>query len=304
MGPTATGKTELAIELLGQLPVEIISVDSVMVYRGMDIGTAKPDAATLKRAPHRLIDIRDPADPYSAAQFCDDALRQIKEIQALGRIPLLVGGTMLYYRALLQGLSPLPEADPAIRARLQVEGEMQGWAVMHQRLQKIDPQAAQRIHPNDPQRLQRAMEVFELTGQPLSVLQKKNVAGLEDLFQVIKIALMPKDRKRLHGRISQRLEKMLSQGLIDEVEMLYNREDLSEELPAIRSVGYRQVWQFLEGKLEKKQLLEKCAAATRQLAKRQITWLRSEANTLMVDPQTTALNEQLSYVKHRVHTFL
>lgn len=303
MGPTATGKTGLAIELAGQLPAEIISVDSAMVYRGMDIGTAKPDAATLKVAPHRLIDIRDPADPYSAAQFRHDALRQIEEIHAVGKLPLLVGGTMLYFRALLQGLSPLPAADASVRARLLAEAEITGWGALHQRLQEVDPVAARRIHPNDPQRLQRAFEVYELTGQSLSSLQSRVEGGLEEKYQIFKFALMPEDRKALHARIAGRFQQMLTQGLIEEVEGLYRRGDLREELPAIRSVGYRQVWQFLDGRLEKQQMPEKAVAATRQLAKRQITWLRSEANTEHINSQQFDLKEQVACVKRRVHTF-
>jgi len=304
MGPTATGKTELAIELVGQLPVDIISVDSVMVYRGMDIGTAKPDAATLKVAPHRLIDIRDPADPYSAAQFRDDARQQIKAIQAAGRIPLLVGGTMLYFRALLQGLSVLPMADQSVRARLLAEAEALGWGALHRRLMKVDPEAAARIHKNDSQRLQRALEVYELTGQPLSRLQKRTEGGLDDTYRIIKIILMPEDRKILHTRIEQRFQQMLKQGFIEEVEGFYARKELNENLPAMRSVGYRQVWQYLDGESGKAQLLEKGVAATRQLAKRQITWLRSEKDAFELDPQQISVDQQASHVKYQVHTFV
>jgi len=304
MGPTATGKTELAIELVGELPVDIISVDSVMVYRGMDIGTAKPDTATLKIAPHRMIDIRDPADPYSAAQFRDDALKQIKDIHAAGRLPLLVGGTMLYFRALLQGLSVLPMANPAVRASLLAEAEAKGWNVLHQRLEEIDPDAAKRIHRNDSQRLQRALEVYELTGQPLSVLQRRTEGGLNDTYQVVKIVLMPEDRKALHERIEKRFQVMLKQGFIEEVESFYTRDDLNEDLPAMRSVGYRQIWQYLDGKMEKAQLHEKGVVATRQLAKRQITWLRSEADASSLDPQQTRLKQLVSHVKYQVHTFV
>ena len=303
MGPTASGKTALAIELAGQLPVEVISVDSVMVYRGMDIGTAKPDAVTLDAVPHRLIDIRDPADPYSAAQFREDGVRQIEAIHAAGKTPLLVGGTMLYFRALLQGLSVLPQADSHVRTRLLKEAEVKGWSVLRQRLETIDPEAARRIHPNDLQRLQRALEVFELTGQPMSVLQKRGQRGLDEQYQVIKIALIPEDRIVLHGIIEKRFTSMLDQGLIEEVEGFYRRDDLSESLPAMRSVGYRQVWQYLDGQVEKAQVYEKAVAATRQLAKRQMTWLRSESDVAKLDPQQTPMSEQVSYVKHQVHTF-
>lgn len=304
MGPTATGKTELAIELVGQLPVDIISVDSVMVYRGMDIGTAKPDAASLQIAPHRLIDIRDPVDPYSAAQFRDDALQQVKQIHAVGRIPLLVGGTMLYFRALLQGLSVLPMADQTVRGRLLAEAEALGWDALHRRLTEVDPEAAMRIHKNDSQRLQRALEVYELTGQPLSTLQKCTEGGLDETCRVIKIALIPEDRKTLHARIEQRFQAMLEQGFIEEVERFYAKKELSENLPAMRSVGYRQVWKFLDGKMEKAQLHEQGVVATRQLAKRQITWLRSEREILKLNPQQIRLEQQVSYVKYQVHTFV
>lgn len=304
MGPTASGKTALAIELMAHLPVDIISVDSVMVYRGMDIGTAKPDAATLKIAPHRLIDIRDPANPYSAAQFRDDALRQIRGIHAEGRIPLLVGGTMLYFRALLEGLSALPPAEPAIRDRLMMEAETMGWAALHKRLQAIDPESAKRIHANDSQRLQRALEVYELTGEPLSRLQLRAEGGIGSHEKVIKIILMPEDRKSLHTQIEKRFHAMLEQGFIEEVEGFYARDDLDEDLPAMRSVGYRQVWQYLDGILEKAQLREKGVAATRQLAKRQITWLRSEKGASQFDSQQTTLEQQVSHVKYQVHTFM
>ncbi len=304
MGPTASGKTALAIELMAHLPVDIISVDSVMVYRGMDIGTAKPDAATLKIAPHRLIDIRDPANPYSAAQFRDDALRQIRGIHAEGRIPLLVGGTMLYFRALLEGLSALPPAEPAIRDRLMMEAETMGWAALHKRLQAIDPESAKRIHANDSQRLQRALEVYELTGEPLSRLQLRAEGGIGSHEKVIKIILMPEDRKSLHTQIEKRFHAMLEQGFIEEVEGFYARDDLDEDLPAMRSVGYRQVWQYLDGILEKAQLREKGVAATRQLAKRQMTWLRSEKGASQFDSQQTTLEQQVSHVKYQVHTFM
>lgn len=277
MGPTASGKTDLAVELVRRLPLEIISVDSAMIYRGMDIGTAKPDAATLAEAPHRLIDILDPAESYSAARFREDALKQMAEITAAGRIPLLVGGTMLYYRALQQGMAVLPEADPSVRARLEVEAEERGWQALHERLAEVDPVSAQRIHPNDPQRLQRALEVYELSGRPLSRLwEEQRGEGLP--YRLVKLVVAPDDRPELHRRIALRFEKMLQQGLLEEVEALYQRGDLGPELPSIRCVGYRQVWQYLMGELSREAMSEKGIVATRQLAKRQFTWLRSEQN--------------------------
>ncbi len=277
MGPTASGKTDLAVELVRRLPVEIISVDSAMVYREMDIGTAKPGPEVLAEAPHRLIDILDPAEAYSAARFREDALRHMAEITSAGRIPLLVGGTMLYFRALQQGLAALPEADPELRARLEAEAAEHGWQALHDRLAEVDPVSAARIHPNDPQRLQRALEVYELSGEPLSELwQRQEEEGLP--YRPIKLAVAPDDRAELHERIALRFRLMLEQGLIEEVEALYRRDDLGPELPSIRCVGYRQVWQYLAGELSRDEMIEKGVAATRQLAKRQFTWLRSEEN--------------------------
>jgi len=275
MGPTASGKTDLAVSLVERLPFEIISVDSALVYRGMDIGTAKPDVDTLARAPHRLIDIIDPAEAYSASRFREDALREMAEITAAGRIPLLVGGTMLYYRALEQGLSRLPEADAATRARIEAEAAERGWKAMHDRLAEVDPAAAERIHPNDPQRLTRALEVYELSGRPMSELWVEiDQPALP--YRLIKMAVAPTDRIELHERIGRRFRLMLEQGLVEEVEALYRRGDLSPELPSIRCVGYRQVWQYLEGELSYDEMSYRGIVATRQLAKRQFTWLRSE----------------------------
>jgi tRNA dimethylallyltransferase len=275
MGPTATGKTRLAVELVQQLPVDIISVDSAMVYRGMDIGTAKPAAEILKIAPHRLIDICDPVESYSAARFCHDAHVEIKQIHAAGRIPLLVGGTGLYFRALEKGLSELPPADTEIRQQLATEAKTAGWKTMHNRLAKIDPEAADKIHPNDPQRIQRALEVFALTGEPMSAHFGKN-APTPISCNVIKIVIGPSDRKDLHEQIRQRFLKMLDQGLVDEVRKLYARGDLNASLPAMRLVGYRQVWQYLAGQLDYKTMIDRAVVATRQLAKRQLTWFRRE----------------------------
>ncbi len=278
MGPTASGKTELAIELQQHLPLDIISVDSVMVYRGMDIGSAKPDAETLRRAPHRLIDIRDPAEAYSAAEFCADARREIQAVHAAGRIPLLTGGTMLYFRALLYGLSELPAADVATRKKLEAQAQQIGWTGMHQRLSEIDPRAAERIHPNDPQRIQRALEVYELTGSPLSSLQKQDKNRLVLPWPVIKLAVAPMQRSVLHQRIELRFRQMMEQGLVAEVEALMARGDLDPAMPSIRAVGYRQVWELLSGRMDYTQTIEKGIIATRQLAKRQFTWMRSETD--------------------------
>jgi len=283
MGPTASGKTDLAITLVEQLPMDIISVDSVMVYRGMDIGSAKPDAATLARAPHRLIDIRDPAEAYSAAQFRDDALREMAAISAAGRIPLLVGGTMLYFRALLSGLSTLPSADAEIRARLEAEAEVEGWENLHRRLAEVDAAAAARIHPHDPQRIQRALEVYELTGTPLSQLQQQQQLDEPLPYRVIKLAVAPAERSTLHQRIAERFDLMLGSGLVEEVEGLRRRGDLHLDLPALRAVGYRQVWEFLDGDIDYTEMVERGIIATRQLAKRQFTWLRSEPSLTLLD---------------------
>ncbi|GAB4353697.1 MAG: tRNA (adenosine(37)-N6)-dimethylallyltransferase MiaA [Gammaproteobacteria bacterium] len=274
MGPTASGKTDLAAALVHRLPCEIISVDSAMVYRQMDIGTAKPDSSVLAVAPHRLIDIRDPAEPYSAAEFRRDALEHIRQIHAVGRIPLLVGGTMLYFRALREGLSALPPADPAVRERLSREAEERGWKALHQRLASRDPVAAARIHPNDPQRIQRALEVYELTGEPMSHLQAAE-ANPPFPFPYCQIALVTGQRTLLHQRIERRFDQMLERGFVEEVERLRARGDLTLEQPALRAVGYRQVWEYLAGKIGREEMRYRGIVATRQLAKRQFTWLRS-----------------------------
>jgi tRNA dimethylallyltransferase len=274
MGPTASGKTDLAIALSEQLPVELISVDSAMVYRGMDIGTAKPSPAELARAPHRLIDICDPAETYSAAEFRRDALAAMAEITAAGRIPLLVGGTMLYFRALQYGLSDLPHADPALRERLAEALEREGLAALHARLARVDPEAARRIHPNDPQRTLRALEVWESTGRPLSELQRQPGEAMP--YRALKLVLAPPDRATLHARIDRRFLQMLERGLVEEVERLVARGDLDPELPSMRSVGYRQVWRWLRGESSREQMVQEGQAATRQLARRQLTWLRKE----------------------------
>jgi len=274
MGPTASGKTDIALRLTEHLPSEIISVDSAMIYRGMDIGTAKPDAETLGKIPHRLIDIRDPSESYSVAQFREDALREIDEIRKRRRMPLLVGGTMLYFSALEKGLSNLPHANQAIRDKLEYEAQCNGWAALHDRLKVIDPVAANRIHPNDPQRIQRALEVYELTGETLTNLI--NRGQCESLpFQIIKLTIIPDERESLHRNIERRFYDMMESGFLEEVEALRDRGDLNLDLPSIRCVGYRQLWHYLEGKIEYDEAVRKGIYATRQLAKRQLTWLRS-----------------------------
>lgn len=276
VGPTAAGKTELAVELVQRRPLEIVSVDSAQVYRGMDIGTGKPDARLRQLAPHRLIDIRDPAESYSAAQFRVDALAAIREIFAAGRTPLLVGGTMLYFRALWQGLAPLPGADAGLRRQLAEDAARNGWQAIHRRLADVDPRAAARIHPNDPQRLQRALEVYLLTGRTISSFhdERKSGAGRSTGFRLHFLEIDPGDRAALHRRIESRFRQMLADGLVEEVRGLHGRSDLHGGLPSMKSVGYRQVWQYLDGALGYSEMVEKSIAATRQLAKRQLTWLR------------------------------
>jgi tRNA dimethylallyltransferase len=284
MGPTASGKTALACALSDQFPVELVSVDSALVYRGLDIGAAKPDAQTLARYPHRLIDIRDPTEPYSAADFRGDAVRAMQEITARGNVPLLVGGTGLYFRALQQGLSQLPEASPVIRERLSAQAAVEGWPALHARLQHLDPSAAERIGPNDAQRVQRALEVIELTGRPLSE-QQRGGSGERFPWRVLKLALMPTDRVPLHERIAQRFDGMLREGFLDEVRTLRARGDLHADLPAIRAVGYRQAWEYLDGQMSEAEFRDRGVFATRQLAKRQITWLRGELDARVLDPE-------------------
>lgn len=289
MGPTASGKTDLAIALRRQLPVELISVDSAMVYRGMDIGTAKPGAGELAAAPHRLIDICDPVEAYSAARFREDALREMREITAAGRIPLLVGGTMLYFRALQYGLSALPQADPEIRRRLDETLRRDGLQALHARLTTVDPVAARRIHRNDPQRTLRALEVWEATGRPLSELQAR--AGEAMPYRAIKLVRCPVSRAQLHERINRRFLAMLEQGLVGEVERLVARGDLDPDMPSMRSVGYRQVWSWLRGEFNREQMVSRGQAATRQLAKRQMTWLRSEQGCIWLDESADVLHQ-------------
>jgi len=297
MGPTASGKTALAIELRKLFPADIISVDSALVYRGMDIGTAKPDKATLRAAPHALIDIRDPLESYSAAEFRQDALAEMTKITAQGRVPLLAGGTMLYFRALSQGLAVLPPADPRLRQTLEAEAGKLGWAAMHERLAAQDPEIAARIHPNDPQRIQRALEVIELSGRKMSELQREQTAQEPD-FRILRIIACPQPRAVLHARIEERYLQMLQQGFLDEVKALRGRGDLNRNLPAMRCVGYRQAWSHLEGEISLEEMQFKAVAATRQLAKRQITWLRRESGALWYDPNVgTALDSVFGEVE-------
>ena len=272
MGPTASGKTDLAIQLRQHLPIEVISVDSALIYRGMDIGTAKPSKAELALVPHRLIDICDPAESYSAANFRTDALREMQEISAQGKIPLLVGGTMLYYKALLEGLSPLPSADEKVRSEIETKAALIGWGGLHQELSKIDPISAQRINPNDSQRINRALEVFYLTGKTLTELTAQKGEALP--YDILQFAIAPEQREVLHLRIEQRFHKMIELGFQQEVEKLYRRPDLNENLPSIRCVGYRQMWEYLRGDYDHDEMVFRGICATRQLAKRQLTWLR------------------------------
>ncbi|XOV86043.1 MAG: tRNA (adenosine(37)-N6)-dimethylallyltransferase MiaA [Pseudomonadota bacterium] len=287
LGPTASGKTELALELAARYPFEIVSVDSAMVYRGMDIGTAKPDPGILAQYPHHLIDIRDPAEAYSAAMFRSDALRIMQDIFSRGRIPLLTGGTMLYVKALRDGLADLPAADQAVRTRINDLANREGWPAVHRRLAEVDATTAARLSENDSSRLQRALEVFEISGTPISVLQ---AAGQQACpFPLLQLAIVPNDRAALHARIESRFTRMIQAGLVDEVKGLFERGDLSDSLPAIRAVGYRQVWQYLAGESGFDEMMVRGVVATRQLAKRQYTWLRSWPDLHVIDePDITA----------------
>ncbi len=288
-GPTGAGKSEWAVRLAAELPVEIVSVDSALVYRGMDIGTAKPDAALRAAIPHHLIDILDPAESYSAGQFVADCRRLIGEIRGRGRIPLLVGGTMLYLRALVEGIADLPRGSADLRRALDERAAQEGWPRLHAELARLDPGAAARIHPNDPQRIQRALEVCYLSGRPLSELRRARRPLEADLPRY---ALAPADRAVLHRRIAQRLDRMMARGFLAEVERLRARTDLTARLPALRAVGYRQLWAHLEGRYGLEEARERALAATRQLAKRQLTWLRSDRATRWIDPNVPGAYEQ------------
>jgi len=292
MGPTASGKTALAVDMVKNLPVDIISVDSAMVYRGMDIGTAKPPAELLQIAPHRLIDICDPTASYSAGSFCSDARNAIAEIHSTGRIPLLVGGTGLYFRSLEQGFSTLPQSDPQIRQQLETEASECGWGKMHERLAAVDPVAAARIHPNDPQRIQRALEVYTLTGKPLSEFHREGRSAAL-IYPILKLIVAPAERAQLHKDIETRFKAMLNAGLVDEVKALYARPDLSADLPAMRLVGYRQVWEYLQSETTYNEMINKGIVATRQLARRQLTWLRAEQNAHWFESARPELSQYL-----------
>ncbi len=282
MGPTASGKTGVAVELVQRLPVELISVDSALVFRDMDIGTAKPDAATLARAPHHLIDIIDPTEAYSAAAFRHDALRLMADITARGKIPLLVGGTMLYFKALREGLSPLPQADAALRAELDAEIAQHGIEHLHAKLAEVDAETAARLHSTDTQRIQRAMEIYLVSGKPMSELIKHQEQNPLP-YNIAPIALIPSDRAVLHQRIAVRFADMMKQGLLDELRGLRQKYALHRDMTSMRCVGYRQAWEYLEGEITEAELMEKGIAATRQLAKRQLTWLRSTPDIIELD---------------------
>lgn len=293
MGPTAAGKTDLAIALHEQLGAGLISVDSAMVYRGMDIGSAKPGADELVRAPHRLIDIRDPAEPYSAAEFRHDARHEMQAISEAGGIPLLVGGTMLYFNRLQQGVANLPEAQPELRAELSAQAEQHGLTALHDELARVDPVSAKRIHPNDPQRLMRALEVYRHSGYTLTELwQQQQTEPFP--WRVLAIGLAPADRGLLHQRIAERFDSMLEAGLLDEVAALKGRSDLHPGLPSMKSVGYRQAWQYLDGDSSMPEFRLRAVAATRQLAKRQLTWMRSWPGLNWVDPTQADVQEQMA----------
>ena len=294
MGPTASGKTALALEWAQRHGFGIVSVDSALVYRGLDIGSAKPDPATLARVPHRLVDLCEPEETYSAGRFRDDALREIASIAASGAVPLLVGGTGLYFRALSHGLSSLPRADAAVRAALEADARELGWPALHARLARADPVAAARIHPNDPQRIQRALEVVALTGRAISAQQSG--PSMRPPYRVLKLALIPSDSARLHERIADRFRSMVDAGLVEEVRALRERPGLTADHPSMRAVGYRQAWQHLDGEFDRDELVSRGIHATRQLAKRQLTWLKSEYDAIGFeadDPRRAAAVEDL-----------
>ena len=299
MGPTASGKTDLAVELVEKYPCELISVDSALVFKDMDIGTAKPDDATLARAPHKLISFLDPSESYSVAEFRQDALAEMKIATDAGKIPVLVGGTMLYFRALENGLADMPNANPVIRERLILEAEANGWQSLHDRLAEIDPGSAARIHPNDPQRLQRALEVYEISGVSMTELHRR-ASDNAFPYRLLKIALIPSDREWLRQRAALRFDLMIEAGFIDEVKALYQRGDLHEKLPSIRCVGYRQAWDYIEGRVDYQEMKNRAIIATRQLAKRQLTWLRSENEIKIHDP----LNHDTSSIIAEIDAFL
>ncbi len=304
MGATATGKTDLALSIYGEMgmdhPSELISVDSALVYRGMDIGTAKPDEQTLKDFPHHLIDIIDPAEVYSAGQFREDALRLMQQISDKHRIPVLVGGTMLYFNTLQKGMADMPEVSDNVKQAIESEAKTNGISALHDRLKSVDPVSAERIHPNDPQRIKRALELYDFTGKTLTQFwleQERDQADFNFPYRRIKMALMPDDRVELRKRITKRFDIMLKQGFIEEVEGLYNRGDLHAEMPSIRAVGYRQVWSYLAGDYDFDEMRERAIIATAQLAKRQMTWLRKESDCNFIDPISLNTPKVLKNIK-------
>lgn len=304
MGPTASGKTAVAVQLATTLPCEIISVDSALVYKGMDIGTAKPDAETLARAPHHLINIIEPHESYSAARFRDDALALMREITERGNIPLLVGGTMLYFKSLVEGLNDLPEADSTVRLIIETMAEEEGWPAVHEKLRKVDPETAARLEPNDSQRVQRALEIYYITGKSMTDLLKKP-KYVYFPYTPIRIALLPGDRAALHDRIALRFEQMVDAGLVDELRALRDEYALEPDMPSMRCVGYRQAWDFLGDRISRAELLEQGIAATRQLAKRQLTWLRSMDNLTEFDCLTENVGDLvLEYIRQELEAMV
>lgn len=304
MGPTATGKTDFAVQLVQQFPLDIISVDSALVYKGMDIGTAKPDATTLRAAPHRLIDILDPEDTYSAGDFVRDAGREIESIHAIGRVPLLVGGTMMYFRSLIQGIADLPDADAVIRRQIDEQAGRSGWPALHAELSRIDAGTAARISPNDRQRIQRALEVYRSSGRTMTDWQAapsapSPLSPLSGQYEFMRIALVDASRSRLHERINGRFHDMLDAGFVDEVAELMQRTGLGPDSPSMRAVGYRQLWAHLEGRYDLDEAIERAQAATRQLAKRQLTWLRAEPALATFDPLEDATPASISSLVER-----
>lgn len=282
MGPTAVGKTQLAMDLSDRFPSMLINVDSAQIYRGMDIGTGKPNADTQRRYPHRLMDIKDPSEMYSASEFLADATEEMLRAVSRGKTPVLVGGTMLYFKVLRDGLASMPNTNLRVRSEIEALAVKSGWKAIHAALEKVDPESATRIHPNDPQRLQRALEVFLLTGKSMTTLHREKHSSAPLPCRLHFVAIQPTDRAVLHGRIAERFRRMLSEGLVEEVRVLYERADLNLNLPSIKSVGYRQVWQFLAGEISHDEMIEKSVVATRQLAKRQLTWLRSWPDLMLL----------------------
>ena len=302
MGPTAAGKTQFAMDLSDCFSGTLINVDSAQVYRGMDIGTGKPDATTRRRYPHRLMDIRDPSEIYSASQFRADAIQEMSDALVRGKTPVLVGGTMLYFKVLRDGLAAMPNASPRVRKQIETLAAESGWDTVHAELKKVDPESAARIHANDPQRLQRALEVFLLTGKSLSALHRENHDPAELPCRLYFVAIQPTDRAVLHNRIAVRFRRMLSEGLIEEVRVLYERGDLNLSMSSMKSVGYRQVWQYLAGELTHGEMIEKSIAATRQLAKRQLTWLRGwPALRPLGEPDKNSIDVVLKILETAAH---